>query len=55
MSNIQPQKPPVTITIVDPMLDEEMRRVKADTEAILAKIESPVEERPRYFPKGYFG
>lgn len=56
-SNIQPPKPNsgTVVTIVDPKLVEEMKRVKADTEAILAKMQPRDEERPSYFPRGYFG
>lgn len=53
--NIQPPKPSTVVTIVDPKLVEEMKAVKRDTEAILAKMQPVTTEPPRYFPKGYFG
>jgi hypothetical protein len=55
MSNI---KPGVTITVTDPKLFERIAEIKRDTEAIKAamgKVESPLEQQPRYFPRGYFG
>jgi hypothetical protein len=50
-------KPSTTITIVDPLTHAKLDKVKADTEAILAKLAKPEEqpqEAPRYFPRGYF-
>lgn len=55
MSNI---KPGLTITVTDPKLFERIAEIKQDTEdikAAISKVESPLEDRPRYFPKGYFG
>ena len=55
-SNIQPPRPnSAVVTIIDPKLLEEMKRVKADTEAILAKMQTAPNDQPRYFPRGYFG
>lgn len=56
MSNVKPGG--TTITVTDPKLFERIAEIKRDTEAIKAamgKVESPSEDRPRYFPKGYFG
>ena len=56
MSNIKPGS--TTITLTDPKLFDRIAEVKADTEAILAKLdkpgERPQEDAPRYFPRGYF-
>jgi hypothetical protein len=56
MSNIKPGS--TTITVTDPKLFDRIAEVKADTEAILAKLdkpgERPQEDAPRYFPRGYF-
>lgn len=52
-------KPTTSITVTDPKLFAAIAEVKADTEAIIAKIndEQPApqpSEAPRYFPRGYF-
>lgn len=54
MSNI---KPTTSITVTDPKLFAVIAEVKADTEAIKAKLEQEQpqpSEVPRYFPRGYF-
>ena len=54
MSNI---KPPTTVTVIDPKVLKAIEDVKADTEAIKARLDqdrpAPAEP-PRYFPRGYF-
>jgi hypothetical protein len=55
MSNI---KPPTTVVINDPALHKAVAEVKADTQAIIDALkngELTQAEKPRYFPKGYFG
>lgn len=48
-------KPATTITIIDPKVLQAIEAVKADTEAIKARLERPAtEDPPRYFPRGYF-
>jgi hypothetical protein len=51
-------KPTTVITVTDPKLFDRIAEVKADTEAIKAALakptEQPQEDRPRYFPRGYF-
>lgn len=57
MSNLQPGKPPTTITILDPKTQAAIEAVKKDTEAILEQIKADrpaPADPPRYFPRGYF-
>lgn len=55
MSNI---KPGTIVTVVDPLTHAKLDAVKKDTEAILERLDKPqdqpAEDRPRYFPRGYF-
>lgn len=57
MSNGGGTRPATSITIIDPKILEAIGKVKEDTEAIKAKLveTGQASEKPRYFPKGYFG
>ena len=52
-------KPTTAITVTDPKLFAAIAEVKADTQAIVAKLnedrpDPQSSEAPRYFPRGYF-